>query len=362
MEWLTLDKLPRKLLASLDIESVFKVSRCVIAAERLQLFRKLDGKELGAAEIGREVGLHENQREVFLDILTALGLLERRDGRYGVSALARKHFVQDRGPHWSRLWPRYCIDDYTALSVLEESLTTGRDYRRILKMTREAEYEVLQHDRRWAEDFTQIMHELGREAAETLAEKLDLSGYTALLDVGGGSGVMAMGLVRANPELRACVQDFAPVCEVARRIIAAEGLSDRVTTYAADMNEEIAAGYDVVMYWNVGAIRPESLRLAYESLPEGGMVLIEGTFGDRPNRSLNRLTRQLTLIYPDCSTRDETIANARRAGFRRVERERIEGLAWMVVGHKDQGVELPDRGMTAHGRSGHEADDSSARR
>ena len=61
MPMLTLDKLPKRLLAGLDIETVFKASRCVIAAERLQLFRKLEGKELTAAEIGRRVGLHKNR-------------------------------------------------------------------------------------------------------------------------------------------------------------------------------------------------------------------------------------------------------------------------------------------------------------
>jgi acetylserotonin N-methyltransferase len=334
VEWLTLDKLPRRLLARLDIETVFKASRCVIAAERLRLFRELEGRELTAAEIGREIGLHENLRETFLDILAALGLLTRRGRRYRVSALARKHFIRKRSEPWSRLWPRYCVDDYAALSVLEESLTTGRDYRRILNMKREAEYEALRHDEAWAEDFTRIMHEVSRPAAKRLARHLDLSGYEALLDVGGGSGIVAMELVRAHPNLRACVQDFAPVCRAAERIIEAEGLSKRVTTYAADMNEEIAPGHDVVLYWNVGAIPLVSLELAHESLPKGGMVVIEGSFGDRPARSLNRLTRRLTLVYPESGTRRETIAHAKAAGFRRVRRERIADMAWVIVGHK----------------------------
>ena len=136
MEMLTLDKFPRKLLASLDLETVFKASRCVIAAERLQLFRKLDGKELTASEIGRSIGLHRSHRETFLNIITALGLLTRKGSRYRLSPLARKYFIKERGPHWTRLWSRYCTEDYTALSVLEESLTTGRDYRKILGMKR----------------------------------------------------------------------------------------------------------------------------------------------------------------------------------------------------------------------------------
>lgn len=334
MEMLTLDKLPPELLARLDIETVFKASRCVIAAERLHLFRKLHGKELTAGEIGREIGLHEKQRETFLDILAGLGLLIREGGRYRVSALAQKHFVEERGPHWNRLWAKYCVDDYTALSVIERTLTTGEDYRDILQMDRKSDYELIQHDEQAAEDFARIMHDVARRSSKRLAQQLDLSGFTALLDVGGGSGIMAMELVRAHPGLRACVQDFEPVCKAARKIIEAEGLSDRVTTYAADMSVEIAPGYDVIMYWNVGAIPLASLELAYRSLPEGGMVLIEGPFGDRPDRSVNRLTRRLMLVYPESGTRRETEADAKAAGFTRVERVRLKGAGWVIVGHK----------------------------
>ena len=114
METLTLDMLPRKLLASLDIETVFKASRCVIAAERLQLFRKLDGKTLTAAEIGRRIGIRGSQRDTFLNIIAALGLLSKKGNRYRVTAMARKYFIKERGPHWNRLWTTYCVDDYTA--------------------------------------------------------------------------------------------------------------------------------------------------------------------------------------------------------------------------------------------------------
>ncbi len=333
MEMLTLDKYPRKLLASLDLETVFKASRCVIAAERLQLFRKLDGKELTASEIGRSIGLHICLRETFLNILIALRLLTRKGDRYRLSSLARKYFIKERGPHWTRLWSRYCTDDYTALSVLEESLTTGRDYRKILGMKREEDYEILRHDRKFAEDFTRIMHDTKRRSSKLLAKNLDLSGNSALLDVGGGSGIMSIELVRTHPNLRACVQEFEPVCRAARKFIKAAGLSRRIKTYAADMTQEIAPGYDVIMYWDVGAPL-KSLKLAYRALPKGGMVLVSLASGGKVNRSVNLLTRKLTLVYPDHDTWQETIAKLKAAGFKRVKRIRIRDTAWVVTGYK----------------------------
>ena len=53
MEKPTLDKFPREVLAGIDIQKAFIVSRLVVAAEKLQLFRLLDGKRLKSAAIGR---------------------------------------------------------------------------------------------------------------------------------------------------------------------------------------------------------------------------------------------------------------------------------------------------------------------
>ena len=54
---LTLDKLPQKVLARIDLQTAFMISRCVVAAERLQVFRKLHGRKLSAAAIGRMIGV-----------------------------------------------------------------------------------------------------------------------------------------------------------------------------------------------------------------------------------------------------------------------------------------------------------------
>ena len=53
----TLDKLPKAVLSRIDLQTAFMISRCIVAAERLQLFRKLKGKKLSASAIGRMIGI-----------------------------------------------------------------------------------------------------------------------------------------------------------------------------------------------------------------------------------------------------------------------------------------------------------------
>jgi len=67
MRELTLNKLPKKVLAELDMETVFKASRCVLAAERLLVFRKLHEKELSVADICRRTRIKRRHCEPFAD-------------------------------------------------------------------------------------------------------------------------------------------------------------------------------------------------------------------------------------------------------------------------------------------------------
>jgi hypothetical protein len=73
----TLDKLPKKILARIDLQDAFMISRCVVAAERLQVFRKLHGKKLSAAAIGRKIGVRGWRVEAFLAALVSVGLLKK---------------------------------------------------------------------------------------------------------------------------------------------------------------------------------------------------------------------------------------------------------------------------------------------
>jgi len=79
---LTLDKLPRRALARLDLETVFKASRCVLAAEKLLVFRKLHWRELSAADISKRTGIKHKYCGPFLEFLVFWGLLKKKGRLY----------------------------------------------------------------------------------------------------------------------------------------------------------------------------------------------------------------------------------------------------------------------------------------
>ena len=72
MEMLMLDRLPRRVLATVDLQRAFIVSRVIVAAERLQLFRALQGRPTSADQLGRTLNIHTEYRDAFLNSLVGL--------------------------------------------------------------------------------------------------------------------------------------------------------------------------------------------------------------------------------------------------------------------------------------------------
>ncbi|NIM90934.1 MAG: methyltransferase, partial [Candidatus Aminicenantes bacterium] len=228
MERLTLDKLPRKILAKMDLETAFMASRLTITAERLQLFRELHGKMLSAARIGKKLKIHQRYLLFFLDALVSMGLLRKKEDLYWNSTLADKYFVRERPIYWTRQFSAEGVEVFEAFTVLEKILRTGKDTWTIRKRKKQNYVESMRKHPEEARDFTQMLFHYHKADAEALAKYLDLSKAQAILDVGGGSGVMSIALAKANPNLRACILDIELVCQIARENIRNAGLSHRI--------------------------------------------------------------------------------------------------------------------------------------
>jgi cyclopropane fatty-acyl-phospholipid synthase-like methyltransferase len=187
----------------------------------------------------------------------------------------------------------------------------------------------------WAHDFTHMLYHYHLPHAKALAQNLDLSNYRSVLDVGGGSGVMSIALVRRYKHLKACVLDIEPVVHVAQKIIRRERLTRRIDTVIGDMTKYIPEGYDVVMFCDAELGDVNTLNMAYDSLPPGGLVvLVEDYSSDDWTVPLYRLMWQLRSKSLWLRTWRQMRVMLRKSGFTAITSGRIYKDTWLITGRK----------------------------
>jgi len=335
MEIPTLDKFPRRVLAQIDIQTAFLVSRLVVAAERLQVFRALQGTPMTADAIGKALGIHKYYLRPFLTALVSLGLLRKTGDRYRNTAFAGKYFMRERSIYWTRQFSAECVERYEGLCALERTLSSGKRYDAITGRRRPPYTEQMKRNQRQAEDFTQMLFHLHQGDAAALAGYLDLTGHRAVLDACGGSGVMSIALAKRNPHLRACILDIAPVCQIAAGNVKRAGLSRRIATAVGDARQPFPAGYDVVLFCDIGPVTARHLRNAYRSLPPGGVVvLVDRYFTDDGTKPLDRLASFFTHGGFGLATRSEMVELVKSCGFEKVRAKSVFKDVWFITGTK----------------------------
>ena len=110
----------------------------------------------------------------------------------------------------------------------------------------------MKRDPELARRFTRMLYEIHQPLAEALVEFLDLEGVERLLDVGGGSGVVSLALLRRHPGLRATVADIDNVCLAGREIADQTSQAERITYHATDfVEDELPTGFDLVLECDV---------------------------------------------------------------------------------------------------------------
>lgn len=247
------------------------------ALVHLDFFNWLADRTPDAEDICRELSLAARPVDVMLTLFKALGLLEAREGRFHLTALAREHLVSSSpwflGPYYAALKERpVCLDYVQVLRTGRPAnwggAKDGQDWHKSME------------DPAFADRFTAAMDCRGAYLGPIAARVLDLRGRRHLLDIAGGSGIYACAFVARHPELQAKVLEKPPVDAVARRSIARRGYGDRVRVMAGDMlTGELPGDCDVHLWsnvlhdWDVPVVRT-LLAKSFRTLPPGGLLVI----------------------------------------------------------------------------------------
>ena len=322
-------------------------SKVLLTAVEFDLFSKLRGEPLTGAEIGKVLNLHPRGIFDFLDALVAMKFLERdgngADAKYS-NTPATAHYLDRQSPRYiggilemlnTRLF-KYWHD-------LPEALQTGQPQSET-KHGGKNIFEELYADPAKLEQFLDAMTGLSRINFEALAEKFDFSRYRTLCDVGGATGLLAIEVAKKRPKIE-CITFYLPeVAPVAKKHIAAAGLTDRIRIASGDFFKDPLPKADVVTMgmilhdWNLER-KMQLIRAAYDALPRGGAFIAVEALIDNPRReNVFGLLMSLNMMIEFGEAFDYSAADfekwCRDVGFTRFEVIHLAGPSSAAIAYK----------------------------
>jgi len=322
-------------------------AKVLLTAVTFDLFTTLGQRRVTGAELGKELGLHPRGIADFLDALVGMKFLER-DGD-GPDA---KYFNTSAGAlYLDRQSPRYIGGILEMLNArlfkfwhdLPEALRTGQPQNET-KGGGKSIFEELYADPEGLEQFLDAMAGLSRINFEALADKFDFSRYRTLCDLGGATDLLCMEVAKKHPQIKCVSFDLPPVESVARKHVAAAGLSDRVRVASGDFFRDPLPKADVITMgmilhdWNLEK-KMQLIRAAYDALPSGGaFISVEALIDDARRENVFGLLMSLNMLIEFGDAFDYSAANfekwCREIGFRRFEVIHLVGPSSAVIAYK----------------------------
>jgi hypothetical protein len=320
----------------LELATGYQRSKTLFAAVDFALPTLLARRSLPLAEIAGTLGVHPLAADRFLNACVALGLVEIVDGEYRNTAVAETYLVRGKPAYLGDLFARYDRTSYFVWSDLAPRLRHWRP-----GMTDDS----VPEDADQGDESMRAQHNLALLVGHALAGEYDFSRHRTLLDLGGGSGAMAISVCAVHEHLSAVVFDLEPVAAVAAECVREAGLEGRVRVETGNFKEDdLPEGFDVALLANLLSVSSEEtnralLRRIYDALPEGGAVILSGWILDDGRTSplvpVLFCLEDINWLAPDVersvSTYTRWLADA---GFADVEQHVFAPPSRMIVGRK----------------------------
>ena len=309
----------------------------MMAGVQLGLFTELKDGPKNAEQIAQSLGLSLGKLEPLLFALTVIELLQVHDDFFSNTEEADSFLVQGRATYRGELYEKF-PDRWQQIMNAAETVRTGMPQGKI-------DYSTMSQEELYAFYGSQRAADTAN-TVRMLMERYDFSPCRHLLDVGGGTGGLAIAFAVACPELQASVVDLPSVTPITRRFIKNENLENRVHVITADVTTESLSGsFDVVVMRNFIPVisrtqARQALRNVSEALEPGGVVYLVdlGTLDDSrlspPACVIHNIW--FTNVFDDggARTEQERIAWLTEAGLKSIERATLPGGAGMMVAHK----------------------------
>ncbi|WP_277372537.1 methyltransferase [Pseudomonas sp. AA-38] len=271
-------------------------------ALELKLFRLL-AEPMPAGSVAERLRLHPDNTEHLLEILWSMRLLDRQEAatpaqgwRYQASWLASRYLDHESKQHCGDAWSLRLQALRHFGQHLDEQLRTGEASTAPRLAGTAANWQAAARLQ-----IAQEQRAATAEAALAVFSQLpEFPRAQRLLDLGGGPGLVAIALAKANPNLRGEVFDLPETISVAEENIHAAGLGGRLRGRSGDLiRDPIGEGYDLIWCSSVLHFVPDidqALGKIHAALRPGGvLVCVQAEIPDSQDAARQMLSYYLSM-------------------------------------------------------------------
>lgn len=333
----------------LQIGMGFWAAKTMLSAVELGVFTVLaEAGTLDCRALAERLGVHPRGARDFFDVLVALGVLQRSDGRYANTPESDRFLDRRKSSYVGGLLEMANARLYGHWGRLSDGLRTGRPQNEMLEHGASAAgsdaFAAIYADPDRLRGFLQAMTGVSLQVGQSIAERFDWSRYARVLDVGTAQGGLPVTLLARHAHLSGIGFDLPPVRPIFEQHVASHGLSDRLRFVAGDLFKDALPRADVIVMghmlhgWGL-QLKRAMLAKAFEALPKGGSCIVYDAIidDDRKTNAFGLLMSLNMLLETEHGfdyTAAECMSWMRCAGFREVHVAPLTAGESMVVGVK----------------------------
>ncbi|MFC1819463.1 methyltransferase [Thermodesulfobacteriota bacterium] len=210
----------------------------MLAGMQLDVFTPLKDGPMNTEALAKALDVKANKLSPLLYALVMADLLSVKDGLFSNTDEANR-FLVSGSPGYMGGLSDYYSRRWHAVLQSAETISTGKPQAKI-------DWKTLDEDQLF--EILRGLHPNAIKAGSQLAKKIDFSGFKHLLDAGGGTGGLAIGLCESCHNLMGTVVELPTVVPVSKRFVSEAQMSDRIKVFAADLLDDPPEGtYDVAV-------------------------------------------------------------------------------------------------------------------
>jgi acetylserotonin N-methyltransferase len=247
------------------------------------LFEALSDAALTTTELAAQLEVDERALTMFLAALCAMGLVEKRLGKWRATHVVRTWLHPKGQGYWGHFTRQIDFNETLRTRLLSALKTGARpdlEDRGGDITARPAEWEKGTMSPEAAAGIASFMQAHSQAPALGTARQAVFGELECLMDVGCGSGVYGIEIAKANPDLKVILMDLKEVAAEAGKYVERAGMGARVSTAGVNMFTEQWPGEpDGHLFCNVfHDWSDETCRIlaknSFDALPSGGRIFL----------------------------------------------------------------------------------------